>query len=61
MRLSKEELSFIQGALRARRIYKDTPLPNSIEVWKPFMENFLEKVNTEMMERYSDEGSWRDI
>jgi len=58
MRLSKEELSFIQGALRARRMYKDSPLPNCIEVWKPFMEEFLNKVNDEMNEKYHGEELW---
>ena len=60
MNLSKEELIHIWGDLKAKRMYKDSPLPSFIKVWQPYMEDFLIKIEKEIEEKYPGTRLWHD-
>lgn len=43
--LTRTELEYVKNNLLACRAYRNTEIPHGAEVWHPWMESFLGRVN----------------
>ena len=58
--LTRNELVFIRNNLLAKRAYRNTEIPHGAEVWHPWMESFLGRVNDKLRttsKHYDDQSS----
>ena len=48
MRLSRQELRWVQQNLITQRMYRNTNIPCRAVIWEPWKEAFFKKINDEL-------------
>jgi len=48
MRLTDREIECFLGHLKAKRLYRNTPIPCGAKVWEPWMDTTIQKLTDEL-------------
>tara|TARA_Y100001937_G_scaffold107801_1_gene150802 strand:- start:136 stop:318 length:183 start_codon:yes stop_codon:yes gene_type:complete len=60
MKLTRNEVMLLRGALYTKRMYKGMKhIPHGAVVWEDWMEDSLVKVNKYIKEHYPDMPDWK--
>ena len=60
MKINRDELLLLRGALYTKRMYKGmTNIPLGGVVWEDWMEESVKKVDEELKNKYPDAPDWK--
>ena len=54
MKLDVKELALIRHYLQSKKMYRNSSLPLGAQIWEPWMEDLLKKINYELMPEVQD-------